>query len=204
MNDGDTSTFNPASDVLQFDVGTAALGISYDSGFTNVTFTLNGKAVKLPPAVSVMQLTTTNLIFADGSWLMVGDNLVSTTDDGNANTLIAGSGADQLPGLAGSDVLVGDQEDDLLDGGSGADVMKGGLGNDIYIVDDIADVVNETPTVDTRFVSTDAAGAQANSSSMNGQFSADGRHVLFESSASNLGDRRHQWFSQQFNRQCRQ
>jgi hypothetical protein len=44
-------------------------------------------------------------------------------------------------------------------------------------------------------VSTDAAGVQGNSSSLNAQFSADGRYVVFESYASNLvaGDSNGDW-----------
>jgi Ca2+-binding RTX toxin-like protein len=32
---------------------------------------------------------------------------------------------------------------DILDGGAGADTMSGGFGNDTYIVDNIADVIEE-------------------------------------------------------------
>lgn len=34
---------------------------------------------------------------------------------------------------------------DLLDGGVGADTMSGGFGDDVYVVDNIADMVNENP-----------------------------------------------------------
>jgi Tol biopolymer transport system component len=48
------------------------------------------------------------------------------------------------------------------------------------------DVVDETPTLDTLRVSTDAAGVQGNKHSTNAQFSADGRTVVFQSDANNL------------------
>jgi len=44
--------------------------------------------------------------------------------------------------------LVGNDLDNTLNGGLGADIMMGGLGNDTYIVDNIADVVEDSGGVD--------------------------------------------------------
>ncbi len=74
---------------------------------------------------------------------------------GNAldNTLAGNDGANELSGLAGNDTIVGSggndtlhggEGDDLLDGGTGIDVMSGGAGNDRYLVDDAADLADET------------------------------------------------------------
>ncbi len=87
------------------------------------------------------------------------ENLIITRNSGALatgnellNTLTGGSGADQLSGLAGNDILNGGDGADLLfggdgndtlNGGSGADFMAGGLGNDIFVVDDAGDVVSE-------------------------------------------------------------
>jgi Ca2+-binding RTX toxin-like protein len=61
----------------------------------------------------------------------------------NADTLVGTSGADLIDALGGDDRLEGLDGNDTLNGGSGADTMIGGSGNDLFIVDDLADSVNE-------------------------------------------------------------
>jgi serralysin len=65
------------------------------------------------------------------------------TGNALANKLSGGTGNDFLYGLAGDDILNGNSGADTLDGGAGSDTMSGGAGNDIYLVDDLADLVNE-------------------------------------------------------------
>jgi Ca2+-binding RTX toxin-like protein len=62
------------------------------------------------------------------------------TGNGAANVLDGDAGNDTLNGLAGSDTL---------NGGAGADTMAGGAGNDTYVVDSLADVVNEAGNAGT-------------------------------------------------------
>jgi Ca2+-binding RTX toxin-like protein len=52
--------------------------------------------------------------------------------------------ANALTGGAGNDILSGGAGNDTLDGGIGSDVMAGGIGNDTYLVDNAADIVNES------------------------------------------------------------
>ncbi|MEJ5864770.1 calcium-binding protein [Pseudomonas farsensis] len=52
-------------------------------------------------------------------------------------------GDDTLLGSAGNDTLLGFAGNDLLDGRAGADLMRGGDGDDTYVVDNIADQVEE-------------------------------------------------------------
>jgi Ca2+-binding RTX toxin-like protein len=59
------------------------------------------------------------------------------------NVINAGGGNDYINGAAGNDTL---------NGGTGADTMLGGLGNDTYVVDDLGDVVIETPSEGTDLV----------------------------------------------------
>ncbi|MEF8708956.1 MAG: M10 family metallopeptidase C-terminal domain-containing protein [Candidatus Accumulibacter propinquus] len=180
--------FNPASDILSFDTPTfhaASLGLSYADDYTGISLTAGAITFELSTTVNLTSLTTGNVIFADGSRLIVGDDS-SSGNDILANTLIGSAGHDQLLGLAGNDTLVGGAGNDVLNGGTGADQLKGGLGNDSYVVDDLGDVVNETPTPDPLRVSTNAGGVQGNGQSQNAQFSADGRSVVFASDASNL------------------
>ena len=46
-------------------------------------------------------------------------------------------------GGTGKDFIYGGAGDDFLDGGAGADTMTAGIGDDTYVVDNVADVVNE-------------------------------------------------------------
>ncbi|MEF8747373.1 MAG: hypothetical protein V5B31_05900 [Candidatus Accumulibacter propinquus] len=188
ITNGSTVAFNPASDILSFDSPTfnaAWLGLSYAGDYTGISLTVGAITFNLTATVSLASLTTGNVIFADGSRLIVGDDS-SSGNDILANTLIGSAGHDQLLGLSGNDTLVGGAGNDVLNGGTGADLLKGGLGNDSYVVDDAGDVVDETPTLDPLRVSTDAGGVQGNGRSTNAQISADGRTVLFDSEASNL------------------
>ncbi|ANE54558.1 hypothetical protein AYM39_04710 [Methylomonas sp. DH-1] len=65
----------------------------------------------------------------DGS--LGNDKLFGTEFD---DTLIGGDGNDTLTGFGGND---------FLDGGSGTDTLIGGAGDDFYVVDNIADLVQE-------------------------------------------------------------
>lgn len=60
-----------------------------------------------------------------------------------------GSGNDVLTGNAVANLLVGNAGNDTLDGGLGADTLRGGKGNDIYVMDNLADVVDEEANTDT-------------------------------------------------------
>ncbi|MBU8874085.1 DUF4347 domain-containing protein [Reyranella sp. MMS21-HV4-11] len=63
---------------------------------------------------------------------------------GSTALTLTGNGFDnRLYGTDGNDTLVGGGGDDKLTGGTGADLMSGGLGNDVYMVDDVADQVQE-------------------------------------------------------------
>jgi Ca2+-binding RTX toxin-like protein len=167
ITNGSIVDFDPATDILSFDSPTfnaTLLGVSHAGDYTGISLTAGGVTFSLTATVSLASLTTGNVLFADGSRLIVGDD-TSSGNDLLANTLTGSTGNDQLLGLAGNDTLVGGAGNDVLNGGTGADLLKGGLGNDTYVVDDVGDVVDETPTVDPLRVSTDAAGAQGNSSS---------------------------------------
>jgi Ca2+-binding RTX toxin-like protein len=186
ITNGSTVAFNPASDILSFDSPTfhaAWLGLGYAGDYTGISLTAGAITFNLTATVNLASLTTSNVIFADGSRLIVGDDS-SSGNDNLANTLIGSAGHDQLLGLAGNDVL---------NGGTGADLLKGGLGNDTYVVDDAGDVVDETPTLDPLRVSTDAGGVQGNGRSNNAQISADGRYRTLRQRSQQPAGRRQQW-----------
>ncbi|QQE91071.1 VCBS domain-containing protein [Azotobacter chroococcum] len=75
-----------------------------------------------------------------------GNELANAITGNTSDNLLSGeAGDDSLAGGAGNDTLLGGASNDLLDGGSGADQLVGGVGNDTYVVDDLADVVLESP-----------------------------------------------------------
>jgi Ca2+-binding RTX toxin-like protein len=146
LNNGDSFTFNPASDVLIFDDATiSAADIRFDG--TDIppytTFTHDGKTVTLDGAFP-LALTSAAITFADGSFLIIGDNAVAVptgpgTADDAANTIVGGAGHDLLVFGGGNDSVVGNGGDDVfslvyvqddidngdstIDGGSGSDTL---------------------------------------------------------------------------------
>src|SRR5262245_25217537 len=72
------------------------------------------------------------------------DTLVGTAV---ADMLGGGLGNDSAIGAGGNDWLYGGDGNDTLEGGAGIDSMRGGDGNDVYMVDSIADFIQETGDV---------------------------------------------------------
>jgi Ca2+-binding RTX toxin-like protein len=66
------------------------------------------------------------------------------TGAGYSDRLVAYTGNDTMYGNGGNDTLLGQEGDDVLDGGANADRLTGDAGNDTYVIDDYADVVEET------------------------------------------------------------
>jgi Tol biopolymer transport system component len=145
--------FNPLADVLRFEAAgiyAASLGVVAASP-TSIRIGIPGKSVTLT-GLSLAQVSSTNVTFAGGSQLLVGDATAGTAADDlhNAITgsgfrdLILGLGGnDSLSGSAGNDVLIGGLGNDVLNGGAGADVLDGGQGNDTYYLDSPADRIVE-------------------------------------------------------------
>lgn len=75
---------------------------------------------------------------------LTGSSAINGTGNGLKNLIVGNSGNNSLSGGGDTDTLNGAAGNDTLDGGTGADSMIGGAGNDTYVVDDLADVVDET------------------------------------------------------------
>src|SRR5262245_45294986 len=111
LSDGQAISFNPDTDVLNFDqtdVAAAQLNVTAFGDTTRIQVAggaQTGKDVTLLNTVP-FQLTTTNITFSDGSRLVLGDNSTARNDDAS-NTLTGTSGRDQLLGFGGSDTLNG-------------------------------------------------------------------------------------------------
>lgn len=154
-------SFNPATDILQFDdlrISAGSLVFNYSALYDNISFTARGKTFFLPTGVLATSLTTSNVTFADGSQLLVGD--------------------------ASNNSVLGTNFGDYLDGLAGADTMTGGFGSDTYVVDNVGDVVVEmadaTPLGNDAITLISGAldGENANGLSYSSSISSDGRYVL--------------------------
>jgi serralysin len=141
------TTFNPASDTLHFDAAAISAGDVVADGEVEtppffIRLSYGGKTVTVE--MNPLMATSTNITFADGSMLLVGDNTTGTASDNAANTLIGGAGSDQLIGLGGADSLVGGGGNDVFpvfgdtSGAWGNDTIKGGAGVDIISFVDTA------------------------------------------------------------------
>ncbi|WP_226780804.1 calcium-binding protein [Oceaniglobus trochenteri] len=98
-------------------------------------------------AGTLNQERSVTILGGDGNDEIVGSREADILDGGADDDVIYGRNkADAMSGGAGNDTLYGEQGADTLDGGSGADRMHGGLDQDVYYVDDLGDVVVETPT----------------------------------------------------------
>ena len=123
---------NPNGDVLRFDdssISAAELWyLEANDTLTVVTITVGFKSVTFN--VDGLTVTTSNITFADGSVLLVGDNLYGTGNDNAGNTLVGGSGDDQLIGLGGNDSLAGGAGTDVFVDSYGNNTLVGGTGDD--------------------------------------------------------------------------
>ena len=141
MSNGQTIAFNPAIDVLLFDnTSLSANNVVYSVNNGVVSLTANfadgsAKTVTLGGAV-LTDLASTNLVFANGSAFVMGDDAAGSAGDANANTINGSAQSDQLHGLGGNDTInAGAGEMDWVFGGAGVDVLDGGAGaNDIWAV----------------------------------------------------------------------
>ena len=127
---------NPNGDVLRFDdssISAAELWyLEANDTLTVVTITVGFKSVTFN--VDGLTVTTSNITFADGSVLLVGDNLYGTGNDNAGNTLVGGSGDDQLIGLGGNDSLAGGAGTDVFVDSYGNNTLVGGTGDDFFDV----------------------------------------------------------------------
>ncbi|MGH9260719.1 MAG: calcium-binding protein, partial [Acidimicrobiales bacterium] len=158
LSDGQSIAFDPSQDQLVFDdPAISAASLTVDANTEAIPpltiFSFGGKTVTL--FTLPYALTTTNITFADGSLLIIGDNTtaVPTTPDvadGAANTIVGGSGSDLLIGLGGADSIFGGDGDDLFPmvvdeatGGTyGSDTVDGGTGSDTLVYFGPASAVN--------------------------------------------------------------
>lgn len=139
----ETGTFaTSASDTVRVETNYGTTFASPVSGWSIANYGLGANVENLTLAIS------TSAYYYNGGADLVGAgnalNNTITVDDSAFPT--GGTTANvTLLGYAGNDTLIGGKGNDTLVGGTGADTMKGGVGSDLYVVDNIGDVVVETP-----------------------------------------------------------
>ena len=135
LSDGQSISFDPFADRLNFDQTTIAAGdltFAHEGADLRVIVKsgpVTGKDIVLV-STDDTELTRTNVTFADGSLLLVGDNQPTNVSDHAGNVLTGGAGRDLLLGLGGNDTLNGGDNNDSLVGSSGNDAINGNNGND--------------------------------------------------------------------------
>jgi Ca2+-binding RTX toxin-like protein len=82
-----------------------------------------------------------DVIADSGTYGTAGDDTIEGTAD--QDEIYGEAGNDRLFGGGESDALFGGAGNDLLDGGAGPDFLAGGAGDDVYVVDTLADWVEE-------------------------------------------------------------
>jgi D-alanyl-D-alanine carboxypeptidase len=145
------TSFDPKTETLKVEAADAASAHIGAGGSFEATF----GAATLDLPLDLKSVTTSNIIFADGSVLVVGDNKVGTQRDdapnnidiardfasaeaknnqvlglGGNDRIWGGSGSDKLLGGDGNDKIFGRTGNDQLLGGNGDDRLHGGDGND--------------------------------------------------------------------------
>ena len=134
-----TLAFNPTTDILLFDSQSiSAADVLVSTSFTAGTaFTYNGVSVTLG-GIPGIALSSTNVVFANGSKFLVGDQTASTSADlANGFTFAGSAGADALYGFNGNDTFNGGDGNDRFflasAPTSSADTVNGGSGDDRVI-----------------------------------------------------------------------
>jgi Ca2+-binding RTX toxin-like protein len=135
LPNGQTIPFDPQADLLYFDdtaISAAALGWN-PLDPTTLELTASGKTIVLQ-GLAPETIDSWNLMFADGSRLLVGDDSSRVVGkDDQDNELGGGDLDDQLIGLDGDDVLHGGLGNDKLFGNDDSDELMGGAGDDTLI-----------------------------------------------------------------------
>jgi Ca2+-binding RTX toxin-like protein len=160
--------FDPVVDVLHFDGTVPASSVFLADSYNGYLILGSGSKQVLLNGVTPDELSTTNMAFADGSLLCVGDGSSSATGDSDAQTwdLSASTKKNQLMGLGGADHLIGGSSGDRMVGTPtygavpGPATLEGGPGDDRYAIDPSkGDVIVEQTAGGTDTV--EAAGTYA-------------------------------------------
>jgi len=154
----DTASFANAFETYAVSKTTTSVTLTDATSTTTVTnvenfsFGLN-TPLTLQEVLATASSTGDDVLFKIGSGTFANNAFTQTEgysgpaavfDGGLGNDKLFGTDFDDsLVGGDGIDTLVGYAGNDFLDGGVGADTLNGGNGADLYVVDNIADVIQE-------------------------------------------------------------
>ena len=126
-----TKAFDPTVDILNIsNMSAAGVSVKDVSGGVKITDLSTGNSITLTgTSMSLTRLSTVNVVFADGSKLLIGDNSPASFDD-FGNNLLGGTGDDLILGLGGNDNITAGAGDDIAKGGTGNDSILGSAGDD--------------------------------------------------------------------------
>src|ERR1051325_7904287 len=135
LSNGQAISFNPGSDVLNFDqtaISAGNLQVALQGSDTHITVLSGTDAGKSITLLATMppQLATSNVQFANGSALLFGDNSASTSGDDLGNLIRGTNGADLSNGFGGNDTIAAGEGNDSVLGGAGNDTIYGDGGKD--------------------------------------------------------------------------
>ena len=126
------NNFNPNSDILKIKNDIDAANVQVIDNPTGVVIKdlSTGNTVKLT-GVSIGELSSSNVVFTNGSILQIGDNSPLAFDGlGNVIDLSGSTANNQALGLGGNDTITMGSGNDVVKGGAGNDLIFGGSGND--------------------------------------------------------------------------
>jgi Ca2+-binding RTX toxin-like protein len=125
------------TDTVLFHGGPASTaGVTFGmtmNGIFTVDVTFGGHTVEFD-AGAIITAANGNMVFDDGSHLLIGGPRNEAYDGGaGADAMFGGDGDDTLAGHGGANVLQGNQGNDSLSAEGGADTIYGGQGNDVIV-----------------------------------------------------------------------
>ncbi len=136
---GTSQAFSASGDTLTFTGSAASYSFTEDSG--NLVITNSSSQSATLTGVTLAQLTASNMLFADSSNLLVGDNTTGTTDDDLAQLA---TGALDLVTAGGANV----DADNLIFGMGDGDYIALGAGNNVIFGGNaIADSADGSDTI---------------------------------------------------------
>lgn len=102
-----TGTYS-TGDKIVFDneaISASDLTLAVSGSHLTISFTETTAKVITLRNFTQNKISSSNITFADGSQLFIGDNAITTTNDANVNTLTSSAYDDYLDGMGGSDTV---------------------------------------------------------------------------------------------------
>lgn len=124
-NGATISGFVVGTDVLSVDATTfgSASGFTFNTSGADLVLTASNGQTATLSGVTIQEITDSNVVFSDGSQLLIGDNTTDAFADASANTITTSSNTgDNAWGFEGADTIAVD--------GTGAHYVQGHSGAD--------------------------------------------------------------------------